>query len=169
MDNESEQDEALKFAFEDQEILSELESGVRTLLQRPNLLPKSIADLAHFLFALSNLPASTPDAGVRIELAYKVGRESNWVDITLTEETFRIQAGGRVYDPAVGGDNFSSQIFEASLYHREGDLGQLAGFLASFQERVDDPECILSTEVFNPPFDNWDFELTENDPWDLIE
>lgn len=100
------------FRSEDLFIVEELKERFRDLLKKPNLSPTRVRQIGTVLFALERLPRSTPGVFVVIGPHYSFNNETSYCDLCISESEFSLSRGGSIYDPAVGGDNYSSTVFE---------------------------------------------------------
>lgn len=104
--------ELFPFRSEDIFVVEDLKARFRELLKKPNLPANRVRDIGTVLFALERLPRSTPGVFVTIGPHYRFNQESSYCDLCISETEFRLSQGGSMYDPAVGGDNYSSTVFE---------------------------------------------------------
>ena len=100
------------FNTEDVFVIEELKERFRKLLGRPNTSPVRIRQIGTVLFALERLPRSTPGIMISIGPFYRFNDESSYCDLFISESSFRLSQGGSTYDPAVGGDRYSSTVLE---------------------------------------------------------
>lgn len=98
---------------------------VRGELVHPGLRPVEIKTLAKLMLALSRLPRPTPD--IEIEFSISVDLDKGGADQTmqrdtlvyygleLSPESVRLDHGGYIVTPNVGGDSYSATDFEMEV------------------------------------------------------
>lgn len=85
---------------------------VRSRLDR--LSARHLRSAAALLFALERLPKPTPS--VQIVFGFRTPTEDgnwSWADIGIDAESLRLSVGAHFYDPAVGGNTESEDIFKS--------------------------------------------------------
>ncbi|MBF0453911.1 MAG: hypothetical protein HQL72_03715 [Magnetococcales bacterium] len=83
----------------------------RRLLGHPQITPQQIIGLGNALYALEQLPLSTPGSLSEFGIVYRAGddnfSEMRYIDFRISGSTFEISIGGSVYNKGVGSDSFS--------------------------------------------------------------
>lgn len=169
-DHDVEEDEELfGFLIEDQQVVERLVDAVRSLLQRPELSPRTIASLGPLIFALERLPLPTPGLCATLTLRYELNRESDWVSIDISDDRIALDKGFHTYDPGVGGDTHSEIILEVGLGWRDGDTFQAMEFADYFAQCAEDPSRDVSVTIHSDElFTNWDLE-SNSDAWGRLD
>ena len=105
-----------------------------------------------------------------VMLKFSRNHESIYKQVRIDEESFHLDKGGYVYDPAVGGDSFGNVIFEVSEGGgRDGEIFEAVEFMESFLASAGDEDYQVMVENDSSErFDDWD-QLMPEDPWDGLE
>lgn len=163
--------ELFPFKLEDVFIVEELKDRIRKLLHRPGISPLQIRQIGTVLFALERLPRSTPGIAVGIGPRYSFNNESSYCDLFISEHEFRLGSGGSTYDPAVGGDHYSSTAFELGISgSREGyaESEEVSYWFSQFDELFNLGAKIEVDYVGEDELVDWSEEGSENF-WDELE
>jgi hypothetical protein len=158
------------FFLEDMSMVIPLAATIRGLLAREDLTPRQISELGVFLYAVERLPMVTEGISMALMLKLTVNNERNYQEVRLDEESFRLEEGGYVYDPAVGGDSFGTVIFEVSKGGgRDGEPFEAVEFMESFAAVAGDTDykVILENDK-DDAFDQWDQPMPA-DPWEGLD
>lgn len=149
---------------DDLPITDGLESVIRSILRKPTLKPQQIAQMAAFLYAVQRLPVVTEGVNMSISLVYRVGRESNYKQVHIDRESFRLESGGYAHEEGVGGDSFGGILFEAFAGGgRDGDSSEAMEFMEALRERAEDPSMQVEIDDnSDEPLRDWD-QLMPND------
>ncbi len=158
------------FFMEDMSLVEALATALRGLLTRDDLTPRQITELGVFLYAVERLPMITEGISMALMLKLVVNEESNYKQVRIDGESFCVEQGGYVYDPAAGGDSFGAVIFEVSTGGgREGELFEAVQFMDSFAAVAGDADYKVFLENdLDEAFDQWDQPLPA-DPWEGLE
>jgi hypothetical protein len=169
-DEDAEKGEDLfSFLIEDQHVVAQLIAAVRSLLQRPELSPQTIAGIGVFLFALERLPIPTPGICATLSLDYELNQERDWISIEFENDRFLLGKGLHTYDPGVGGDTHSEIILEVGLGYREGDTFEAVSFAESFASCAEDACREVSIDQnADEPFDDWELP-TDPGAWGRLD
>jgi hypothetical protein len=135
---------------------------VRSLVRErlPAMTPSRLRSAAALLLALERLPVTTP--GIQLTFGFMQRSTTGnygWADITISEEEFTLHVGEHFYDPSVGGDTESRDLFSAMAGSGDRD-GDINGWI-----RV---ATVISAEGEIAVDDNCDYETIEwpSDPSD---
>ncbi len=160
--------EILKFDAEDEEFIEQLIKAVRSLLCRKNIDPETIVNLGGFLHALERLPLTTEDIFMTLTLTDEFERQSNWQDINITGDQFRLCSGYRTYDPRAGSDWHTTTELNVETDNREGEYFQVAQWVEEFVDRANsESQEITVINDADTPIHNWEFDTSE-DTWDRL-
>ena len=158
------------FFIEDMMLVGSLTSTVRRLLSRPELTPRQITQLGVFLYAVERLPMVTEGVSMALRLIYRMNQEHTYKQVRIDQDSFQLDAGGYVYDPAVGGDSFGEVVFEASVGEgRDGDPFQAMEFMEAFSgAAADSGYQVVVEDDTDEAFDQWEQDMPA-DPWEGLE
>lgn len=166
-ENENEED-WFSFLVEDQHVVSHLTDTVRSLLQRPELPPRTISGIGYFLFSLERLPLPTEGICATLSLDYEFNREKTWISIQFDDDRFLLEKGFHTFDPGVGGDTHSEIILEVGMGYREGNTFAAMAFAESFAEcAADMSRAVKIEENSDEPFNEWELEA-DPDAWSRL-
>jgi hypothetical protein len=171
--DEADEDEAPSDLYachqEDKGVIDLLAKSIRGLLRRKDTTPYQIAKIGKFLFALERLPRITEGFGMSLTLTYSYNNESSYQAVSIDSDSFKLSSGGNAYDPAVGGDSYSSTELEIGIGWREGgDLMEMSGWVDSFAEKAADKDYEIDFEDFGSDPIEWSPDDDRKDPWDRI-
>ncbi len=82
--------------------------------QLPAMMPNHLRSAAALLLALERLPVTTP--GIEMTFGFtqrNTDGNCGWADITISEHEITLGVGEHFYDPGVGGDTESRDVFAA--------------------------------------------------------
>jgi len=83
----------------------------RLFLKHTQITPQQIIGLGNALYALEQLPLTTPGSFVEFGIVYRTGTvefsEMQYIEFRISGSAFEISIGGSVYDKAVGSDSYS--------------------------------------------------------------
>jgi hypothetical protein len=115
-DNTSSED-LFGMLIEDSGPFSVLSEALRTLLQRPNLPPDKIQQMAKLLLIIESLPRSTPHIQVDLDLGERHDNgERSSMGIRAGTDEIRLSCTDYIIiDPRIGGDSQTEVWYEASL------------------------------------------------------
>jgi hypothetical protein len=152
------------FAFhrQDKAVIDEIVLGLRELAAQPHLAPSRLRYLSFALLALQRFPRTTPGVELDVTLTYRFGDEMTYLGFYVGNSSFRLQTGGSVYTPGVGGDNFCDTVFEVgpSGFRQSDGWMALSGWIASFREHCRDREWNLGFDwIGDEAAIEWDEEF----------
>jgi hypothetical protein len=162
--------EQFGFLIEDRGLVIELAKIVRSLLQRPDITSELISHIGKLLFAMERLPLPTPGISIDLTMTYRFNDESSFISLFMDDTEFRLSRGGYVYDPAVGGDSYSENVFEVEVgdFRSSVELSEVSDWLDEFKRRALDKEQEIEVEFSGDDSQiPWDEEL-EADYWDNL-
>ncbi len=133
-------DEFFPFSVEDEYVVTELVKVVRGIIAKKNLSPYQLRQIAVVLYALEHLPRRVEGISIGLSVIYRLNDESTYCDFYISESGFRLTSGGNVYDPTVGGDNFSSTAFEletSGFRSGDGESYEVTGWFNQIHELLE--------------------------------
>ena len=131
-------------------------------LIRPRGMPgPTIQGLARALHALGRLPLPTEGVNVVVTVSNRFNQELSYHDLTINETEFELGTGGSVYDPNVGSDSYSRDVFSASQYSCEGSSDDIYNWLEGAKQILSFGGSV-SVEDFNED-DGIDWDMPEED------
>ena len=156
-DEEENDSNLFSFYRSEQDLVSEVNSIIRSLLTRPDITPRQISQIGRFLFALERLPRITPGISMEVTLVYRCNNETTYESVSLDEDSFRLSSGGSAYDPSVGGDSFSSTTLEVGVGWRDEPWTwvEVADWLERFRGVVNDSEYDIEISVYGDESVDW--------------
>jgi hypothetical protein len=108
-------EEEFELTEEDEQAIELAKNVARRFLALPQITPQQIVGLGNALYALERLPLVTPGVCTEFGTVYGDGNdefyEKTIIDFSISEHTFEISKTGHVYEKAVGGDNWSQQLW----------------------------------------------------------
>lgn len=176
-DDEAEEDSELSpvlfpFRRDERVIVDELIKVVREILGRGNVTGREVHDISKALFALERLPRPTPGVSIGLGVIYEYNRESTYCDFYISEDEFRLSSGGYAYDEHVGGDSYSSTLFEMEMSgFRDGsdDWFELSGWFDSIKGLLGGEHRISIEDMGDESKVDWsDYDESEN-YWEHLE
>jgi len=173
-DDESEQPEGgghFAFQMEDRDLVEQLIAAVRLLFHRKRLIPAHAHRVAVVLLALDRLPLPTEGVDISLSLSRRVSEELSYQTLHISEDSFRLDAGGSVYSPEVGSDSYGDDLFEVEVGggRTDPDWMAIADWLDQFRGRAEDEESELDFE-WNGDESQIDWESGEptEQRWDML-
>lgn len=149
----------------DRAAINEILRGLRDLVARPSLPPSRLRYLSFALLALQRLPLTTPGVELDITLSHRFENEMTYHGVYIGSDSLRLEAGGSVYTPGVGSDNYSDAVFEVEPYgfrHSNGP-DALSHWLEEFRTRCRDSSCDLTFDWLGDETEiEWDEDLDED-------
>ena len=93
-------------------------SCVATLFteQASSMSPRVMRAASALILALHRMPQATP--GIDMRIGFRTANQDgnwSWVDVEISELEFRLSLGHHHYDPSVGGDTYSTVVFETNV------------------------------------------------------
>jgi hypothetical protein len=149
----------------------ELLGFVRKLITENPIPPDVMRKLSTLLLGLERLPRITSGLTVELSIVAREAGNMDYYDLQISEERLALGSGGHVYSPEVGGDSFSSTLFECEASgFRDGSLDawDLGSWMLSALELLNAGGVIEvqdESEIDSLP---WDSEL-EKDPFEELE
>lgn len=168
--------ERFGFLQEDREIIQELIAGVRRALKRKSITPQQICGLGKLLHGLERLPRPTSGIGIVVTTgssgaAEEPRTDSFYQSIELCESIFRLWSGGSEYTPGVGGDTYTSFLFQVTVdgFRDDTEVAEVYDWMCGFTESLcnEDQDFRLHDEA-NESVLAWDEKTPEND-WDHLD
>ena len=93
--------------------IAEVTKLVRSRL--PAMTPNHLRSAAALLLALERLPVTTPGIDMTFGFTQRnTDGNYGWADITISEDEITLGVGEHFYDPRVGGDTESRDVFAAT-------------------------------------------------------
>jgi hypothetical protein len=167
VDEETATDELFGLLIEDASPFEDLAAALRLLLQRPNLPPVQIHELAKLLLIIESLPRPTPGLQVDLDLvARHANGENSSAAIRAGSEEIRLECSQYIIlDPRMGGDSQLEVWFECSVggYREEISPFALQEWVDRFAVRAADPsqEILIFADSSNDAEIDWSPESSE--------
>ena len=145
------------FYSEDSYPVGQLVDAIRDIMERPELLPKTLEQLRVFLFAMERLPLVTPGVRMSVGLRLDQGGESDWIEIRMEDGEFTLGRGSWI-----DGDADTETVFEVGAGYRNGNAFTASNFAQSFLSCAEDV-CreVVIDDSSDKPFDGWDLGRDE--------
>ena len=125
-----------------------------------------IQGLSKLLLALRRLPLTTPGVYIILTVSNRVNEELRYYDLTICAEVFRLCHGGSVYDPAVGSDSYSYDIFSVTPNEIiEGDSYDIVNWIHQARELINLGGGVSVEDNSNNDEIDWD-ESAAEEYWD---
>ncbi len=105
------------FEIDDGNYVGQVTKAIRSLLDRPDLIPSQIVAIKRTLFGLGRLPLRTPGLDVHLSLVDSINNNSTSYDLYLSSDHFAVTSGGFM-DYGFGTDSFSGPTFEVDSVSR---------------------------------------------------
>ena len=142
------------------------------LLLRKDVTAHQIALLGKLLFGLERLPRLTPEVSINLTLNYRFNNERSEYTIRLDKDSFRLDSGGYVYDPQVGGDSYGSTAMEVGVGWR-GDcleVYEILVWIDSCGETMSSAEYKINIDYHGEETFDWyiDKNGARGDSWDMV-
>jgi hypothetical protein len=162
------EDQFYSFDPDEQAIVLSIMESLRLALRRPELKPVEIVQIGKCLFALARLPRVTRGSSMSVGLVRRTPEEMNFYTVRLDCESFGLNSGGSVYDPAVGSDTFSTAQLEVRVGWRDHG-GGVPAWLQAFEDLATDDLWHVSIED-NCDSDELDMAeaIEETDYWQRL-
>ncbi len=159
------------FWIEEKCIVDELINSIRLLLQRFDLRPSELRDLAALILGLEMLPYPTTDLDVDLILRYQNEDGSRYQSLRLSDSVFNLSSGG-YYKSEFGGDSYGDDLvdMEISGYRNEEApvWASVSGWLSQLQESARDPAYELEVSCSGHSELDWDYE-PDDERWDCVK
>jgi hypothetical protein len=146
---------------EDYAIVDAAARFTRTFLCLPEITPAQIVGLGRALYALEQMPQTTPgvfvDFGISLRTGARASAESRYWDFRITDSSFSISTGGHHLDPSGGRDEPGSFEYEIAVASPKKIKGDVYGWMGTLGKALDrEPELIVDDQC-EP------FEMEEDD------
>jgi hypothetical protein len=157
--------------IEEKCIVDELISSIRLLLQRSELRPSELRDLAALILGLEMLPYPTPDLEVDLILRYQNEDGSRHQSLRLSDSVFTLSSGG-YYKSECGGDSYGETVLDMEIggCRLEEAPGWMAAsvWLSDFKESIQDTACELEVSCSGHSELDWDAE-PDDERWECAK
>ncbi len=161
-------DDCFPFRPDERWVKYELIGFVDKVISLSPLDPRELKNLAILKYALGLLPLMPTGVHIGLGMVLRVGGETSYCDLFLSEASFKVSKGGYV-SGSFGGDSFSTTIFECEAGgFRDGSLdhwGIGSWELEAIELLSLGAELAFENETEESDIE-WDREYYEDDPWD---
>ncbi len=165
--DEAEANDIFAFIAEDFSTIERVIAYIRQLLHRPDITGVQVSQIGYLLIGLERLPRVTPGVGIDLSLHDNQNEDWSCQSLHLDEETFCLETGETIYDPAIGSDHTSWKTFEVNVAgERYEAMLSLDAWFSGFAMRLENPEMRLEIDNFGDALDlEWEEDGPSRDRW----